>query len=44
VLNVDAQHLLKVAAPEDQEPVQALGRTVRIQRSAWALAFGAAPA
>jgi len=41
VLQVDPQHLLKVAAPEDQQPVQALARTVRIQRSACALAFGA---
>ena len=35
VLDVDAKHLLQVAAPGDQEPVQALGAgTVRIQFSA----------
>ena len=33
-LDVDPQHLLKVAAADDQQPVQALGPTVRIQRSA----------
>jgi hypothetical protein len=34
VLDVDAEHLRKVSSAADQQPVQALGRTVRIQRSA----------
>jgi hypothetical protein len=34
VLDIDTKHLLQVPAPNDQQPVQALGRTVRIQRSA----------
>jgi len=38
---VDPQRLLEVAAANDQQPVQALGRTLGIQRCASALALGA---
>jgi hypothetical protein len=34
VLDVDGEDAFEVAAVADQQPVQALGRTVRTQRSA----------
>ena len=34
VVDLDPQHLLEVAAADHQQPVQALGRTVWVQRSA----------
>src|SRR6266508_1971621 len=40
VLNVDLEGLLEVAAADDQQPRHS-ARTVRTQRSAWALALGA---
>jgi hypothetical protein len=33
VLDVDPEHLLQVASPDDQEPVQALGTDRANQRS-----------
>jgi hypothetical protein len=37
----DAEHALEVAAVHDQEPVEAIGPTVRTKRSATVFAFGA---
>ena len=34
VLDVDSEDLLEVSATHDEQPVKALARTVRIQRSA----------
>jgi len=31
---VDAQHMLEMSATEDEHPIEAVGRTVRTQRSA----------
>jgi hypothetical protein len=41
VLSVDAERPVKMAPPEDQRPVEALGPDLSITRSAWAFAFGA---
>jgi hypothetical protein len=41
VADVDAEDVLELAAPEDEEPVEASRRTLPTQRSAWAFAFGA---
>jgi hypothetical protein len=41
MVHVDPKHVLQVAAPDDQQPVQTSARTVRTQRSACAFAVGA---
>ena len=41
VVDVGVEHPLELAAPDDQQPVEALVSAVRTQRSANALAFGA---
>jgi hypothetical protein len=41
VVDIDPEHVLEVAAVEDQQPVETLERTVRTKRSAIAFAFGA---
>ena len=40
----DPQHTLKMASVHDQQPVEALGRTVRTKRSAIAFPAALAPA
>ena len=41
VLDVDPEHALKMSAPENEDPVEALAPTLLTQRSACAFAFGA---
>jgi hypothetical protein len=42
VAAVEAEHVLEVAAPQDEDSVEAVGAMVRTQRSAKAFRFGRA--